>query len=337
MPKVNKQKIIMQSISITEYTPDHKDEWDEFVDRSNNGTMFHKQKFLDYHDEGKFDLYHLMFWQGDKLIGVLPGGVKDDGRSFWSPTGASYGSIVTEDIHFSLALQIVDAFMDFCRVKGFSDVYLIPAPLVYSHNYNQHIEYAMLYRKFDFELHYISHVIDLKHGKDFLKYFDKTARKSIRKILRENEIMIKESEDYESFNEILKENKARHNVKPTHTLQDMLKLKELLPENLRLNMVYYKNEPIAGSLLFLPNTKVVLCFYNMLKYEYEHLRPVYLIMYETVRWAVENGYEWVDIGVSQDTSAEDPMTPSLGLIYFKERFDSRGILRSTYHYHFGDE
>ncbi|NCO46191.1 MAG: GNAT family N-acetyltransferase, partial [Vibrio sp.] len=88
------------------------------------------------------------------------------------------------------------------------------------------------------------------------------------------------------------------------------------------------------SWLFLTNKNVVLCFYNMLLYEYEHLKPVDLIMYETVRWAMENGFSWVDIGVSQDTKAEDPMTPSLGLIDFKERFDSSGILRSTYHYKF---
>jgi lipid II:glycine glycyltransferase (peptidoglycan interpeptide bridge formation enzyme) len=69
----------------------------------------------------------------------------------------------------------------------------------------------------------------------------------------------------------------------------------------------------------------------MLLYEYEHLKPIYLIMYETVRRAVEEGYTWVDIGVSQDTSDPDPMTPSLGLIGFKERFDARGVLRSTYH------
>jgi lipid II:glycine glycyltransferase (peptidoglycan interpeptide bridge formation enzyme) len=75
----------------------------------------------------------------------------------------------------------------------------------------------------------------------------------------------------------------------------------------------------------------------MLYYEYEHLKPVYLIMYETVRWAIENGYEWVDIGVSQDTKALDPMTPSINLINFKERFDARGILRSTYHYDFTKE
>ncbi len=324
----------MSNIEIKEYNDSFREEWDNFVENSNNGTMFHKQAFLDYHPEGRFDFYHLMFFESGKLIGVLPGGLKDSGRSFWSPAGASYGSIVTNDLHFAQALDMVDAFMDFSAKKGFEDVYLIPPPLLYYKNYNQHIEYAMLYRKFDFELHYISHAIDLKHGKDFFQYFDKTARKSIRKILREQKIHIRESDDYDSFNEILIGNKAKHNVKPTHSLEDMLKLKELLPEHLRLNMVYYDEKPIAGSLLFLANSKVVLCFYNMLKYDYESLRPVYLIMYETVRWAVENGYEWVDIGVSQDTAAEDPMTPALSLIEFKERFYSRGILRSTYHYSF---
>lgn len=326
----------MSEIVIKQYTPDNRDEWEQFVDMSNNGTMFHKQAFLDYHPQGRFDFLHLMIYKNSQLIGVLPGGTKDNGKAFWSPVGASYGSIVTKDIHFKVALEIVDAIMEYFKVNGFRDIYLIPPPLVYSINYSQHLEYAMLYRKFDFELHYISHAIDLKHGSDFFAYFDKTSRKAIHKIEREGLVTIRESDDYESFNNILIKNKAKYNVKPTHSLGDMLKLKELMPENLRLNLVYYENKPIAGSWLFLCNKKVVLCFYNMLYYEYEHLKPVYLINYETVRWAAENGYEWVDIGVSQDTSAEDPMTPSINLIDFKERFNARGILRSTYHYRFGD-
>ncbi len=324
----------MQNIIVREYEPSMREAWDRFVDESNNGTMFHKMQFLDYHPEGRFDFYHLMFFRGDELVGVLPGGLKNGGAEFWSPVGASYGSIVTRDISFELSLGIVDAFIEFCRVKGFRDVYLIPPPLVYSKNYSQHVEYAMLYRKFDFELHYISHAIDLKHGDNFMAYFDKTARKSLHKIFREGRLTIRETLDYETFNRILLDNKKRHDAKPTHSLEDMLKLQELMPDNLRLYLVYYDDIPIAGSWLFLTNSKVVLCFYNMLLYEYEHLKPVYLIMHETVRWAIENGYEWVDIGVSQDTRAEDPMTPSMNLIYFKERFDSRGILRSTYHYKF---
>lgn len=317
-------------ITVQPYSPEHRNAWDAFVEQSNNGTMFHQQRFLDYHPDGKWTFHHLMFFEGDKLVAVLPGGLNAKGE-FWSPVGASYGSIVTGDISFEKTLAIVDAFIEYGRGLGWTDAYLIPAPIIYTRNYSQHHEYAMLYRKADFELHYISHAIDLKHGADFLEHFDQTARKTIRKILREGEVTIRESDDYETFHHILVENKKRHDVAPTHTLDDLLRLHELMPDKLRLNMVYDGETPIAGSLLFMPNPKVVLCFYNMLLYEYEHRKPIYLVMYETVRWAIENGYEWVDIGVSQDTKAEDPMTPSIGLINFKERFDARGILRSTYH------
>lgn len=320
------------SVTVHPYTPDDREAWDAFVGKSNNGTMFHLQRFLDYHPDGQWNFKHLMFRQHGRLVGVMPGGINKEG-AYWTPMGASYGSIVTLDESFERSLDIVDALLAYAKEQGIRDLYLIPAPLIYTINYSQHLEYAMLYRKAAFELHYISHAIDLKHKEHFLEHFDPTARKNIHKILREGRVTIRESTDYATFHEILVENKARHGVKPTHTLNDLLRLQELMPDKLRLNMVYHDDVAIAGSLLFLANRKVVLCFYNMLRYEYEHLRPIYLVMHETCRWAIENGYEWVDIGVSQDTKAEDPMTPSIGLIGFKERFDARGILRSTYHLH----
>lgn len=274
-----------------------------------------------------------MFREEGTLVAVLPGGLNDRGE-FWSPVGASYGSIVTLDTSFERSLRVIDAFIDYCKGAGIRDAYLIPPPLIYTINYSQHIEYALLYRKADFELHYISHAIDLKHGNEFLNYFDPTARKTVRKTLKSPDLKIEASDDYATFHQILVANKKRHGVVPTHSLDDLLKLKELMPDRLRLSLVYHNDVAIAGSLNFLANNKVVLCFYNMLLYEYEHLKPIYLVMHETCRWAVEHGYEWVDIGVSQDTKAEDPMTPSLGLIEFKERFDARGILRSTYHLSF---
>ena len=52
-------------------------------------------------------------------------------------------------------------------------------------------------------------------------------------------------------------------------------------------------------------------------------------MYEVVKYSTENGYSYVDIGVSQDTKAESPMTPSLGLIDFKEKFDAKTVMRNS--------
>ncbi len=325
----------MGKIEVVEYEEKYRNIWDNFVENSNNGTLFHLQSFLQYHPPGKFNFNHLMFFENGKLLAVLPGGIVDQKR-FWSPVGASYGSLVTEDLPFEKSLRLVDTMMDYFERNGFKEIFLIPPPIIYNKVTTQHIEYAMLYRRFDFELHYISHAIHLRFEKDFITYFDKTARKTIRKILRENNISIRESNDYASFNDILVKNKAKHNAKPTHSLEDMIRISRLVPNKVRLNMVYFKDKPIAGSWLFICNPKVVLCFYNMLLYEYEHLKPVYLIMYETVRWAIENGFEWVDIGVSQDTKSPDPMTPALSLINFKERFNSRGILRSTYHFKFSD-
>ncbi|MFA6570957.1 MAG: GNAT family N-acetyltransferase [Bacteroidota bacterium] len=324
----------MSNITVHNYSEANREEWEQFVNDSNNGTMFHKQAFLDYHPKDKFNFHHLMFRCDGELVGVLPGGLSDNGEVFWSPMGASYGSIVTKDAPFNISLGIVDAMMEYFRTNNFRDIYLIPPPIIYNKFYNQHIEYAMLYRRFDFEYHYISHAINLTE--DYEHNYDKKTQKQIQKIKREGKIHIVESDDYDAFYPILVENKAKHNVKPTHSLEDLYKLRELLPDNLKLFMVYAGDEPIAGALMFLTNSKVALCFYIMLYYKHKELRPNFLALDYIAKWARDSGYEWLDIGVSQDTSSEDPMTPSDKLIYFKERFHARGLLRSTFHFKFRD-
>jgi len=67
----------------------------------------------------------------------------------------------------------------------------------------------------------------------------------------------------------------------------------------------------------------------MLKYEFEKFKPIHRVMYEVVKWSTENGFKYVDIGVSQDTKAVNPMTPSLNLIDFKEKFDAKTVMRNT--------
>jgi hypothetical protein len=70
----------------------------------------------------------------------------------------------------------------------------------------------------------------------------------------------------------------------------------------------------------------------MLLYEYAEYKPIQRVMYEVVTYCTEKGYQYVDIGVSQETSAENPMTPRVSLIDFKEKFDAKTIMRNTLSY-----
>ena len=319
-------------MEIIEYSDKWKEKWDRFVLESNNGTIFHMQKFFDYHTEGKFDFNHLLFIEKSNLVALLPG--SHIGDLYESPIGASYGSIVTKDVKFSNAMEMVSTLLEYGKKNGIKEFLLTSAPRIYEHHPNENLDFAMLWQGFSYDLHYISSAIRLNSDDDILSRFQQTVRRNIRKNMKNPDIRVEINERYDQFYPILLDNKARHDIKPTHSYDDLMKLKELMPDQLKLFMLYYKDKPIAGSSLFLCNKTVSLCFYNMLLYEFEHLKPIHRIMYEVVKWSTENGFKYVDIGVSQDTKADNPMTPSMSLIDFKEKFDAKTVMRNTLRYEF---
>ena len=316
-------------MEVIKYSDEWKEKWDRFVLQSNNGTMFHLQKFLDYHTPGKFNFDHLIFLKKGKIEALLPGAIRND--VFESPIGASYGSIVTKDIKFAEAMEIISALLDYGSRNNIKEFELTPAPMIYEKYQNQNLEFAMRWLGFNYKLHYISSAINLRKGEDYLLRFSPTTRRNVRKTFRIKDLRIEINERYDQFYPILVENKAKHDAKPTHSYDDLIRLKQLLPENLVLFMVYLGDKPIGGSLLFLANKNVALCFYNMMLYEYTEYKPMHRIMYDVVNYATERGFSYVDIGVSQDTKAENPMTPSMSLIEFKEQFDAKTIMRNTLH------
>ncbi len=317
-------------MKIIEYSGEWKEKWDAFVEASNNGTMFHLQRFFDYHKPDKFKFNHLIFLEKNRIAAVLPGSLLKN-NVFESPIGASYGSIVTKDLKFNKAMQIVSTLLEYGRQKGIKEFLLTPAPLIYEMYPNQNLDFALLWQGFKYQLHYISSAIKLDKSLEIISRFQATVRRNIRKTLKDKNIRVEINNRYDEFYPILLKNKARHNIKPTHSYEDLLKLKELLPCKLKLFMVYYKDIPIGGSLMFYPNKNVALCFYNMLLYEYSQYKPIQRVMYEVVKDATQLGYKYVDIGVSQDTSVNNPMTPSMSLIEFKEKFDAKTIMRNTFH------
>jgi hypothetical protein len=125
----------MPDISIIVCMPDRAADWNAFVNNSNNGTVFHRLDFLEYHPSGRFQFLNLMFYKGDELLAVLPGGLSGD--MFKSPMGASFGGFVTTA---RLGLQDADAivktFIRYCATNHIKEVYLTPPMQIYCNTFN---------------------------------------------------------------------------------------------------------------------------------------------------------------------------------------------------------
>ena len=70
-------------ITVRKFTAKDTKDWDDFVNKSNNGTMFHTRRFLGYHSEHKFHDHSLIFKKKEKVISVLPAAlIVEDGKKY---------------------------------------------------------------------------------------------------------------------------------------------------------------------------------------------------------------------------------------------------------------
>ncbi len=316
----------MNDIIIEKYRDELKEKWDNFVDKANNGTIFHKIQFLSYHPENRFDFHHLIFQKDSTTAALLPGMLNKG--IYKSPAGASFGGIVMDDMGFRKTDIIVKKFLEYCRDNGIKDVYFTFPPMVYLKEMNENLEYVLLYNGFSYSANMYTSVIDLsKLSGDPMNICHQNSRNAIKKAINSN-IEIKLSNDYENFYPILLKNKEKFDVPVTHTLTELKKLNRLLPNKFKLFLAYREGVLMGGSLIFVCNEKALLAFYIALDYDYQEYRPINYLLYEIIKWGKKNGFKCLDLGVNQEESKDNSMEVNRGLISFKSSMGAQGFFRN---------
>jgi len=59
-------------LKVTRFSKEHSQDWDNFISVSQNGTLFHERKFLNYHPETRFKDHSLIFQNNKNFAAVLP-------------------------------------------------------------------------------------------------------------------------------------------------------------------------------------------------------------------------------------------------------------------------
>ncbi|MBZ0202855.1 MAG: GNAT family N-acetyltransferase [Ignavibacteria bacterium] len=318
---------------VIQYEKKHLEEWEDFTASSSNGTIFHTRKFLSYHPADKFKDNSLIFREEKKITAIFPAiEIERDGlRTLWSHMGASYGGFVhKENLGIKQAFDLTQNLIDYALKEKFEKIVVTSVPVVYQKRYNQYLDFAFIKNGFNYLKREVTSVITLDTDEDnVMKLIKPEARTSIRKAEKLG-VVIKKSNDFEEYYDILKSNLAmRHNVQPAHTLEEILRLKELFPQKIQLYGAYLKGKMIAGVINFYCNDKVVLVFYISHNQEYQQYRAVNLLFYTIMKDAISRGLGFLDFGLFTVN-----MDPNWGLGKFKESFGARGILRDSFQWQF---
>ena len=148
-------------ISIKKYSDNLRYLWDDFILKSNSGTIFHKQRFIGYHVGRQFKDCSLLFFDNDSLFCVFPAALitKNKKTIISSHPGASYGGFIFNRACYSLYCRALSVFKKYCLHNNIDGVSFVAVPFVYYKQFNNMFEYVLYRHQYLDSGSYMSHVV----------------------------------------------------------------------------------------------------------------------------------------------------------------------------------
>jgi len=318
-------------MNIVNYNLNKLEEWDDFVlNKSINGTIYHTQKFLMYHNN-KFVDASVLIYKNDTLICIFPC-CKIDGK-YYSHKGSTCGGFVISRIHYKLCIleEIINLILN-----HYKNLELKLSENIYFENYNNNLVHFLLNRvckttNSDISMYYEinDNIIDLFPKNDNKRVLKKYINNQI------GDININETNDptdYKNFYELLSINlKKKNNVSPLHSLKEFLKIKELLNESQTLLLAKNeKNIILSGAYIFKTTKNTYYTVYLMSNYCEKNSLIIY-ILYELLLLAKKNNIKFVNLGACSTNNGKN-------LLYSKYEFKHKcgTIPTLKYNYTYND-
>jgi hypothetical protein len=313
------------SLTVRLFTGKDEAAWDAFVPQARNGTVFHMRKFLAYHPADRFQDHSLLFLDGEKLIAVLPAALKDN--VLVSHPGASYGGFVLKpDVSVTETGAIVDTLIAYAKEKKFAGISLLRLPPVSLHRqWSEDQLYWAYQRGFSLTRTEMDGAIDLSSLTPDMVMDSLTGK--CRNMVRQAErakITVKLTNDFATYWPVLE---GRHGTKPTHTVEEILKLHALLPNHFRLLSAHAGKTMVGGIVLITINDRALYTLYMAQEYSAQKDHPMHLLLAEAMKLAIKEGKKVLHLGVSTEDGGKKV---NEGLFFFKESFGCRPVRRESW-------
>ena len=310
----------MKNYSVRLYQKQDHNNWNDFIGQAKNATFLFHRDFMEYHKD-RFQDYSLIVLDGEKWVAVLPANVV--GNQVFSHQGLTYGGLVySKKIKLASVLAIFKSVLSFLNDNKKEKLQLKLLPSIYHQKPAEELQYALFLVKAQLIRRDTLSVIDLSQENNL----SKLRRRSIQKGVS-NDFVIKEVDDFEEFwNEILIPNLAqKHKAKPVHSLEEIIKLKALFPENIRQFNVYENGFIVAGTTIFETST-VAHSQYISGKEDKNELGGLDLLFQQLITETFKNK-PFFDFGISNEDQGRKL---NEGLSYWKESFGASTNIQDFY-------
>lgn len=308
-------------LEILRYKSSLKDEWDNLIRCSKNGTFLFFRDYMDYHSSRFQDNSYLILKKG-RVVGVIPGNIENE--IFYTHQGLTYGGLITSfGASSSDTIEIFGLLENELKTNDIKTVIYKPIPLIYHRVPSQEDIYVLFLRKAERIGCNLSSAIfrDSKLG------FAESRKSGLRKSQREG-VEVSESNDFPCFWGILEKNLShRYELKPTHTLNEIMLLKDRFPQCIKLFVAKRNDLIIAGAVLYIM-TNVVHVQYIAANSEGKETGALDLLFDDLINKLFKD-IPFFDFGHSNEDSGN---FLNRNLIFQKEGFGGRGLTYEIYKY-----
>lgn len=307
-------------IEITKYQPEYKELWNNFIKKSKNGTFMLDRDYMDYHSDRFQDNSLMFFNEKQELIAVIPANITDN--VLFSHGGLTYGGVVSDKkMTVQKMLDIFDNLIIYLKKENIKKFVYKRIPWVY-YTYPSDEDFYALFRygasliRCD-----ISTAIYLPER---IK-FNERRKRNIKKAIK-SDLKFKRTENFEQYITILSEVlKIHHNTKPVHTADELRKLAQTFPDNIKLYAAYNSDNMLAGVLIFETETTAH-AQYIVNSEEGRNCGALDLVFDKLINEIYTNK-KYFDFGISTENQGR---YLNEGLISQKQEFGGRGVVYEFY-------
>lgn len=309
-----------KQLEIHRYSADCKEEWNQMVAQSKQGTFLFDRRYMDYHAD-RFHDHSLMVYNGNCLVGLLPANERDG--VLYSHQGLTYGGLLTD--YRATVVTVAECLGRiglYLKEHGFKKVVYKCIPWIYHKLPADEDLYVLTNRcRAQLTVRHVSSTIVPRRG---IKWTE--SRKSgLRKALRYG-LTVAETDDIATFWQILDNNlQQRHGVHPVHSKDELELLMQRFPKQIKLFMTYKGTVAMGGTLLYI-TPQVVHTQYISATPEGKQMGALDLL-FNNLLGTYYAHVPYFDFGKSSNGDGDELDEQ---LIFQKEGFGGRAVCYDTY-------